>query len=134
MTLCNCGTIKNYTDCCGMYITNSKLPQTPEELMRSRYTAYANCNIEYIAKTMCDKALKGFNLKSVKLWARHIKWLKLEVLDQWLISESIGFVEFKAYYLEENISYILHEKSEFHNKNNRWFYVDGIIINNTKLT
>lgn len=125
--LCKCGTNKNYLDCCGAYITNARLPDTPEQLMRSRYTAYATCNIEYIATTMCGKAMVGFDIKDTVLWAKSIVWTKLEILNSGLENKNKGFVEFKAYYVEANQSGILHEKSEFQRKNDKWFYVDGIV-------
>ena len=48
---CPCGTGKDYTQCCGRYIEADELPEYPEQLMRSRYTAYAFNNAEYLKKT-----------------------------------------------------------------------------------
>ena len=115
-------------DCCGAYLTGVKLPTTPEQLMRSRYTAYATCNIDYIVKTMYGKPLDGFNQNDVQLWAKEITWLKLEVLDSKLENEKTGFVEFKAYYLEHEKHVILHEISKFQRKDGKWFYTDGTIL------
>ena len=126
--LCKCGTGKNYLQCCGKYIDNLELPQNPQQLMQSRYTAYAMCNIEYIAKTMCGRASQGFNIQDTLLWAKQILWLKLEVLDSRIEEPNKGFVEFRAYFSQNNKNYVLHEISEFHRKNNKWFYVDGIIL------
>lgn len=125
---CKCGTNKNYLDCCGAYITNAKLPDTPDQLMRSRYTAYATCNVEYIENTMYGNALIGFDLKDTARWAKNIVWTNLKILNSSFESKDKGFVEFKAYYVESNQPGILHEKSEFQRKSGKWFYVDGIIL------
>ena len=69
MSLCICGSGKNNVDCCAQYIGGEKLPLDPESLMRSRYTAYANANIAYIAATMRGAALVGFDPKSALQWA-----------------------------------------------------------------
>jgi len=127
-TLCKCGSNKNYLDCCGSYITNVKTPSTPEQLMRSRYTAYAVCDIDYIMNTMHGKPLEGFDVNTVTAWAKAIQWLKLEVLNTFLESEDKGFVEFRAHYSENDQHFVLHEISEFHRQNGKWFYVDGTLL------
>ena len=127
--ICKCGTTKNYLDCCGAYITDTRAPETPEQLMRSRYTAYAISNMEYIAKTMCGRASNGFDIKDALSMANKTQWLRLELINSKLINKNIGFVEFKAYYAVDGNNYILHEVSEFHYINGKWFYVDGSILN-----
>ena len=128
--ICKCGTNKNYLDCCGAYITNMKAPETPEQLMRSRYTAYAMSNMDYIANTMCGRASNGFDINDALLMANQTQWLRLEVLNSKLKNKNIGFVEFKAYYMAQGNHYILHEISEFQHKNGKWFYVNGVVVSN----
>lgn len=125
---CPCGSGVNYTECCERYISNINLPTSPEELMRSRYTAYSMAKIDYIAITMCGKAFQGFDVEESRSWARSVIWEKLQVLNSNLVNEIKGFVEFKAYFRENNQQCILHEKSEFHKINGKWFYVDGMIF------
>ena len=45
---CSCGLAIPFKDCCGKFIYGSALPTTPEELMRSRYSAYVMKNAKYI--------------------------------------------------------------------------------------
>ena len=56
---------------------------------------------------------------------------KLEIIDckNGLSEDSVGEVEFKAYYLnlKDNIQ-IHHEKSIFKKENGYWFYVNGTVI------
>ena len=95
--------------------------------MRSRYTAYTQANMDYIAKTMAGRAAKDFDPSSTQEWAERIHWLKLEVLDapEVLDSDTIGFVEFVAQYLNGDKIYSMHERSEFHKEDGEWFYVSG---------
>lgn len=53
---CPCKSGKRYADCCEPFITRINLPETPEQLMRSRYTAYSQANIDYIMGTMKGEA------------------------------------------------------------------------------
>lgn len=121
---CPCGLNQSYDACCGRFIHGNALPATPEELMRSRYAAYTQANIDYIAQTMTGPAAKRFNAAEAADWVRNITWLNLEVMETSGDNKQ-GFVEFIAQFSHENKKYILHELSEFHFINDRWFYVDG---------
>jgi SEC-C motif domain protein len=124
MQLCPCGTGKNYTECCGVFIEGQEKPLTPESLMRSRYSAYTNANVDYIARTMKAPANDGFDAQSAEAWAKRVEWLKLEVKATSLQNKK-GFVEFIAYFKEEGKIHTLHEISEFRLDDGEWYYVDG---------
>ncbi|WP_298625581.1 YchJ family protein [uncultured Legionella sp.] len=126
MSRCPCGSLANYTQCCGKYIDNQEAPQTPEHLMRSRYSAYSQANIDYIAKTMKGKPLIHFNAQEAKEWAQSITWLHLKVLQSYMETPEKGFVEFAATFIDRNTLKVIHELSEFHKEHDVWFYVDGI--------
>jgi SEC-C motif-containing protein len=126
MSLCPCGSQKNYIACCKPYINEKKVPQTPEQLMRSRYTAYSQGQINYIKKTMMGKPLMDFNEVEAQNWAENSQWLGLDVLEFTQENLNLGYVEFIATLIERNQLKTIHERSEFHQHNGRWFYVDGI--------
>lgn len=127
MKPCPCGSSKNYSLCCAVFIKGEALPPTPETLMRSRYTAYTQANIGYIVKTMKKKAAKNFNAQKAFSWATKSKWLGLRVIKTFMDSENPkkGFVEFIAEYNLNNKKHALHEISEFHFEKDTWYYVDG---------
>ncbi len=127
MTLCPCGSKKTYENCCGLYIEKAQVPETPEQLMRSRYTAYSLAKIDYIKQTMKGKALIGFDELNAKRWAQNVTWLGLEVIQTPSVSGNIGFVEFAARFLENNRIKTIHERSEFHKEDGYWFYISGSI-------
>lgn len=133
MDQCPCGSDQHYDHCCGLYINEHSVPKTPETLMRSRYTAYSLANIAYIKKTMRGKPLIDFDGDEAKKWASTVIWLGLNIIR---VSEVVakardveqGFVEFKAIYLQKNSLYTIHEHSEFQRLENRWYYLDGKLI------
>ncbi|MCD4676693.1 MAG: hypothetical protein K8S18_11970, partial [Desulfobacula sp.] len=47
-TTCYCGSQKFYEECCFPFISGSLIPKNPEQLMRSRYSAFCIKNIEYL--------------------------------------------------------------------------------------
>jgi SEC-C motif domain protein len=126
MSSCPCCLTTAYESCCQPLIENQKAAQTPEQLMRSRYTAYSLARIDYIKQTMRDKPLLYFNQKEATQWAKKVSWLHLQVLSSSMEHQKRGFVEFIATYIEQNQLKIIHERSEFHLHHDRWFYVDGI--------
>jgi SEC-C motif-containing protein len=123
---CPCGTGKAYQDCCDRYISNQEIPSTPEQLMRSRYTAYSQANIDYIVRTMKSPAADNYDVDDAQTWAKEVRWTGLDVVKSSHDAEK-GFVEFKAYYHVGSKKNVLHEVSEFHFKDGRWYYVTGIL-------
>ncbi|MCX7125177.1 MAG: YchJ family metal-binding protein [Gammaproteobacteria bacterium] len=125
MDSCPCNTHKKFSDCCEPYLNNTKKAETPEILMRSRYSAYTLARIDYIQRTMCKKAAENYDPISAKKWASSIKWLGLTVIDAPSARGNVGTVTFIAQFSENNVSKSIHEKSTFEKINNEWFYVDG---------
>ncbi|SFV75254.1 UPF0225 protein YchJ [hydrothermal vent metagenome] len=93
---------------------------TPEALMRSRYEAFVRNDGEYLAQTTTQQISTDMSAY------KDIEWLKLEVL------EAVGDeVEFKAYYRENGVINVLHERSKFVLVDGVWKYDDGIIFPST---
>lgn len=133
MNACPCGSGTTYDDCCGAYISGYKSPDTPEALMRSRYTAYTQLNMDYIAKTMKSPAADNFDATDAKAWAKKITWVQLEVIKTG-VQGTHGSVEFIAHYIIDNKKDVLHEISQFRRDNGTWYYVEGTHSNKTKLS
>lgn len=122
MSLCPCKSGKNYAVCCEPFMMHTAIAETPEQLMRSRYTAYTQANMDYIAATMKDVALNDFDAAAAKQWAESVTWVKLKVLRTGLDSAESGFVEFKAYYRYKKQMHVMHECSRFQRHDQQWFY------------
>ena len=79
MANCYCGNSVSFEACCAPYIKGSQNPETAEALMRSRYSAYATGNADYLIETTHISTRK-FHLKSdILAWSKNNQWLKLEV-------------------------------------------------------
>jgi SEC-C motif-containing protein len=124
MKLCPCCSNKRYLDCCGAYLVKKQLPETPEALMRSRYTAFVEDNIQYIKRTMRGPALADFNKDPFR---EKVQWLDLNVIQSYIEPDDpdVGYVEFKARYKFNKKIFCIHENSKFNKINNKWFYVSG---------
>lgn len=124
---CPCCSGKKYPDCCQPYLTGQTFPDTAEALMRSRYTAYTQANIDYIVATMRGPAAENYDAQDAKQWAEQCEWQGLDVIasDTDGSDPNCAFVEFNAHYCVQQKRQTLHERSEFHRVDNRWFYVTG---------
>ncbi len=125
MKYCPCGSGTRYLECCGLYLEQKGFAPTPEALMRSRYSAFVEGKADYIKRTMRPPAANLFDKNSFS--ERNEEWLGLEVIQFYLdpLNPAIGFVEFKAKYQLNGIQGVIHELSEFHLLEGKWYYVDG---------
>ncbi len=97
---------------------NYKNPSSPEQLMRNRYEAFVNKDGDYLNKTTTLTYI--YDERNYE----NTEWLKLDV-----ISSKDNSVEFKAYYRENNLIYLLHEKSNFTQIDGMWKYAGGELFN-----
>jgi SEC-C motif-containing protein len=122
---CFCGNQLWFSQCCKPYLEAKVSPDTPEKLMRSRYSAYALGGYgEYLLKTWFPPMAK--NLSVSELSEKTQQWINLDVLGSGQ-KDNEGWVEFKATYQEEKVKSILHEKSVFTRIGAQWFYIGGEI-------
>ncbi len=121
MESCYCGNALTLENCCKPLILELKKANSALQLMRSRYTSFCIQAAEYLVQTT-HHSTRNFHEKSEILsWSKSNTWLKLEI-----ISATETTVEFKAYYLDENLKVsIHHEKSTFIFENENWYYIDG---------
>ncbi len=125
MVYCPCDSQTDYLCCCEPYIMGKKIPETPEALMRSRYTAYTMAHIDYIKQTMRGKASIGFQEIDAARWAKSVRWIKLTVVSSVIENPCVGYVTFEALFVDGSRLKSMHEKSEFICEGGRWYYVDG---------
>jgi SEC-C motif-containing protein len=118
---CFCDTGLLFENCCGLYLNNNQKAPSALTLMRSRYSAYAIHNADYLMETTYVSERKYYSKSEILRWAVSNKWQKLEIL-----SFSENTVEFKAYFLDsDNKPQTHYEFSTFKFENNAWYYLDG---------
>mgnify|MGYP001466733296 CR=1 FL=1 len=122
---CLCGSGLSYADCCAVYHTGERLPVTAEHLMRSRFTAYALRDVEYLLGTWDDSKRPA----SIDFSKETAEWQALEIVacKKGSAKDSKGIVEFKAYYTQAGEDFFMHEISRFVKVGQRWLYLDGVI-------
>lgn len=124
---CPCGNNKIYPDCCEpihLKINNAK---TAEDLMKSRYVAFTQGNIDFLMHSHHSKTRPLKEKKNMLAWMQSVNWLGLVILDKekGQSNDSFGIVEFKALYMENDETNYIHEKSIFERENGHWVYVSG---------
>ena len=102
---------------------------TAEALMRSRYVAYREGNVDYLVATR-HPSKRRFDdritlLKSVK--ATSWESLTIVATRQGCQNDTSGYVEFMAVYSQPEWGQ-LHERSKFVKENGCWFYLDGEML------
>ena len=130
---CPCGSGKRYALCCHRLHRGGTLAETPEELMRSRYTAYALGDWDYIVRTWHprtrpdDPSTSSGHRSGVAAPDPHLTWTGLEIEGAGLDDDSHGWVAFRASYRTPSGDGVLAEHSRFEVRAGRWTYVDGDI-------
>jgi len=121
---CPCGSGHTYLDCCGRFIESGAIPSTPEQLMRSRYTAYTMKNDGYLLDTWHASTRPASLAEENKL---PVKWVELKVINSSdpVEDDADGTVEFSARYKVNGKAEIMHEVSEFIKETGRWYYLKG---------
>lgn len=118
---CFCDTGLLFENCCGFYLNENQKAPSALTLMRSRYSAYATHNADYLFETTYISERKYYAKPEILKWAVSNKWQKLEIL-----SFTENTVEFKAYFLDSNNKPQVHyEFSTFKFENDAWYYLDG---------
>ena len=124
---CICGSGKPFEKCCQRFLSGAEQAKTAEQLMRSRYSAYAlGGHGDYLLKTWFPAT--AANLDPIELSQRSQNWQRLEILDKSQKGDD-ATVEFNAYYLIENSDQlkVMHEVSQFKRVAGRWLYVGGVV-------
>ena len=126
--LCPCQSAKTYADCCGPLHQYQRLPDTAEQLMRSRYAAYVLQKIEYIIETTVPSQQSLLDKTALQQWAENTHWVGLEIVaHQPRVGKTQSAVEFKAVFVANGEQRIHHEKSLFVQIDGRWFFVDPTV-------
>ncbi len=129
MNNCYCGRPASYALCCGKIHEDITTAITAEDLMRSRYSAFAMANGDYLMKSHhASTRPSPKEKKSLVRWATSVNWIQLEVLQtsKGTRKDTEGTVEFKAFYYEDGRMQMIHEHSRFAKEQGYWVYV-GVV-------
>ncbi|MFB6608782.1 YchJ family protein [Agromyces sp. NPDC056379] len=119
---CPCRSGSTFGECCGPLLARTVEAPTAVQLMRSRYTAFAVGDAEYLRATWHPETRPAdLDLDD------ETTWLALEIVatERGGPFDRDGEVEFRATHRSADERGVLHERSRFLRENGRWFYVDG---------
>lgn len=118
---CPCGG-KVYATCCLPYHSGEAVADTPDKLMRARYSAYVTLNEDYLQATWHPSTRPEEAVADI-----FVTWLGLEVKSSSQQGDE-GRVHFVARCREGGRGRRMEEISRFVREDGLWFYVDGEFI------
>ena len=118
---CPCGSGQRYDACCGRLHRGAALAETAEELMRSRYAAFALGELDYVFRTWHPRTRPAGVEPDPA-----VTWTGLSVLD--VVGggpdDDSGEVVFEARYDRAGQSGRQQERGRFERRRGKWVYVD----------
>lgn len=117
----------SYATCCLPYHHGKATPDTAEQLMRSRYSAYFFRLTDYLVSTTHpDSRTPGLKAE-LEETAHQVNWCYLQVIatSKGGKQDKVGKVEFSAGYFFDDERHELHEVSRFRRHKGLWKYLDG---------
>ncbi|MEU9023603.1 YchJ family protein [Actinomadura sp. NPDC048394] len=119
---CPCGTGTAYGECCGRLHRGEAAARTAEELMRSRFSAFAVQDEAYLLESW-HPATRPERVEADP----GTRWTRLEIVrtEDGGPGDGKGIVEFRAHYTSGGRDGVLHEVSRFVRHDGAWVYVRG---------
>jgi SEC-C motif-containing protein len=134
-----------------LLISQKAFALSPEQLMRSRYSAYAINATNYIYQTYAKSSQAQQSVDDIATWANQTTWLKLIVhcasnfslkektttsrkkAPNKVQQENVPTVCFSAYYQHQGRYFLMKETSRFILEDNLWHYLDGEVSDSKEL-
>ena len=127
MSDCPCGSGQTYSECCEPIIKGEKFAETPEQVMRARYSSYAKTDTEYLLNSLHPDKRDDHDPESTRSWAESAEWQGLEIVatEGGEGEDTEGDVEFRATYTHKGEKQTHHELAHFRKEDDIWYYVEG---------
>jgi SEC-C motif-containing protein len=124
---CYCGNEGTYETCCAPYHRGEAAAPTAEALMRSRYSAYAHGNLDYIVESHDPDTREVIDREEIERLSRESEWKGLEIhRAKGGPGDASGEVEFTARWSEGGRDRSHRECSHFRRgEGGKWHYVSG---------
>ena len=127
-TCCPCRSGQTYAACCAPLHQGARQAADAEALMRSRYSAYVRCDIDYIVATTVPAQQVLLDGDAMRQWSAGTQWCGLEVLQHWpRAGKHHAEVEFKAWFDTAQGRQYHHERSAFVCIAQRWYFLDPTV-------
>jgi len=129
---CPCGSGQRYRACCGPFHEGAASAETPEALMRARWTAFALGRGDYLFETLAsdhpDRAApRDAAVRELSRARERQRFLRLTVLHS-SASGDEGEVLFLARIFEKGQDRSFAELSAFRREEGAWRYASGVLV------
>ncbi|MGY4857052.1 YchJ family protein [Cryobacterium sp. AP23] len=120
---CPCLSGNSYAECCGRLHSGQARAATAEMLMRSRYSAFAVGDADYLLRTWHPRSRPT----TLEL-DPGVHWLRLDIerTQTGGLLDTEGIVEFTAHARQDGVRTQQHEVSRFEKVAGEWLYVDAV--------
>ncbi|NGX61905.1 MAG: hypothetical protein K940chlam9_01396 [Chlamydiae bacterium] len=128
--MCPCHSGKIYQECCAPY-HQGEIPPTALLLMRSRYSAYALGNSDYILATTHPEHPDAshpheMRKEQIQAFSTHTQFTGLDILST-EEEPPYAYVTFRVHLKQEGRDVSFTERSQFGRHHERWLYRQGEI-------
>lgn len=133
---CPCGGF-SYGSCCGPLHRGGRAAATAEQLMRSRYSAYALGELDYLLATHPSPEPLARRRRELAASLGAVRWQRLRILATAAggPTDSTGTVTFEAHYVATGQPGVLRECSLFGREGNRpggrWLYLRALELSDS---
>ena len=126
---CPCGSGREYDACCAPHHRGETWPETAADLMRSRYSAFAMGQTDYLRLSLAESKRSAFSRREVENWNRAVTWSGLEIVDTVAggPDDETGEVVFVARFERKGAPGEIREHAQFIREEGQWRYEDGEI-------
>ena len=148
--LCPCGSNEQFKNCCLAIIKGYKQAHSPEQLMRSRFSAYVINDAQYIYDSYSHHSQRSQSVNEIADWASTCKFIELIIHHVSPFNNyhsdhptDLPTVQFTACYLTANKLYEMSEKSRFTKEvisksdktlaSSHWVYIDGDVYQHNEI-
>ena len=127
--ICPCRSGKSYVSCCEPYHTGAQTAGSAEALMRSRYSAFALAQAQYLIDTWEGGSCPSLTDLQDDFQAQRVRgerWVNLKIISaQGGELDEQGEVSFIASLISEQQLILFSEVSQFIKRDGRWLYCAG---------
>ncbi|MDO4450441.1 MAG: YchJ family protein [Moraxella sp.] len=121
---CPCGSQRDYGECCEPLHAMTALPESAEQLMRSRFASFYLKKVDYIIATTVPVQQDLLDKSALQAWADTMNWTHLTVISHNKVGKRHAQVHFKAYFDNDGQQGIHDERSAFVKVGERWYFLD----------
>ncbi len=127
---CPCGSGASFAGCCERVIKGEREPETAEELMRARYSAFAAGAIDFIVASTHSSTRREVDVAYTTEWSKDSVWEGLQILETKEVSPDQSLVSFEARFTQHGKEQVHREKSVFEREDGHWKFVTGDELKN----